>query len=167
MKNKNLLVLGIVFICVMFCIFPQQNENGGKCLDCSCSCCKTVFSQQYKIGDKGPGGGIVFQISEDGKSGYEVSDVLGEDFWENAKKICENYKGGGFSDWYLPSIEELRLIYLNLRRSRKISDDNMYWSSQEYWSGKGNMMCLDFSNGDLKGRHSTSFLFSFRAIRAF
>jgi len=27
--------------------------------------------------------------------------------WDNAKSYCENYRGGGYSDWHLPSFDEL------------------------------------------------------------
>jgi len=50
-----------------------------------------------KIGDKGPGGGIVFYI--EGNKAYECSELLGDANWENAKTLCTNYRGGGKSDW--------------------------------------------------------------------
>ncbi|MDM8516766.1 PEGA domain-containing protein [Desulfobacterales bacterium HSG16] len=36
----------------------------------------------------------------------------GEDInWKNAKRYCENYQGGGYTDWRLPTIKELRGLY--------------------------------------------------------
>ncbi|MDM8541871.1 caspase family protein [Desulfococcaceae bacterium HSG9] len=36
----------------------------------------------------------------------------GEDIdWKDAKKYCENYKAGGYTDWRLPTIDELEGIY--------------------------------------------------------
>ncbi len=49
-----------------------------------------------------------------------------------AAKLCSEYRGGGKSDWFLPSKDELKLMYNNLKR-RRIGDfagDN-YWSSSE------------------------------------
>jgi len=31
--------------------------------------------------------------------------------WQDAKKYCENYKGGGCTDWRIPTIDELEGIY--------------------------------------------------------
>lgn len=144
MKNKNLLVLGIVLLCIMFC----------------------ACTKKYEIGDTGPGGGIVFQISEDGTNGYEVSEVLGEESWKNAKEICEKYDGGGYSDWFLPSSEELRLVYQNLVRSRRISDTTLHWTSNNRYDSTYMFRCLDFSNGETD-YYNESFPKSVRAIRAF
>ena len=144
MKNKILLVLGIVLLCTMFC----------------------ACTKKYEIGDTGPGGGIVFQISEDGTNGYEVSEVLGEVPWENAKEICEKYDGGGYLDWFLPSIEELNLVYQNLVRSRKISDTTLHWTSDRRYYSTYMFACLDFSNGERDYYNESSYN-SVRAIRAF
>ncbi len=31
--------------------------------------------------------------------------------WEDAKKYCDNYRGGGHTDWRLPTLDELKTIY--------------------------------------------------------
>ncbi len=31
--------------------------------------------------------------------------------WEDAKAYCENYRGGGYDDWRMPTIEELQRLY--------------------------------------------------------
>jgi len=31
--------------------------------------------------------------------------------WENAKSHCENYRGGGFKDWRMPTQDELASLY--------------------------------------------------------
>ena len=116
-----------------------------------------------KIGDKGPGGGIVFYI--EGKKAYECSDIIGEDEWEEAKALCKKYRGGGKSDWYLPTLEQLNQIYKNLRKTKKISDDKRYWSSTPD-SDKTLAIIQDFSDGE----QWTNFLWvpnSIRAVRVF
>jgi hypothetical protein len=88
---------------------------------------KTLKTLPPRIGDKGPGGGIVFYI--DGNKAYECSELLGDANWEKAKTLCTNYRGGGKSDWYLPTKEELNYIYQNLQKPGIINDDTWYWSS--------------------------------------
>lgn len=113
-----------------------------------------VEGLSLKIGDIGPGGGLVFYI--EGTRAWECSEVLGSSNWEGAKTLCSEYRGGGYSDWYLPSKDELNLVYINLRRTGKISGNDGYWSSSEgnynsawsqrfsdghqniYYDGKGN-----------------------------
>ena len=70
--------------------------------------------QNYRIGDRGPGGGIIFYIV--GKMAYEVSDVLGRYTWFEAKKMAEGFRGGSFSDWRLPTKEELWQVYFIMNR---------------------------------------------------
>lgn len=65
----------------------------------------------YKIGDTGPGGGIVFKIQ--GTIVYEAVFFPGRADWDHAMKIVSSYKGGGYTDWSLPSRIELAWIFDN------------------------------------------------------
>ena len=47
-----------------------------------------------------------------------------------AAKICRDYTGGGYTDWYLPSKDELNLLYLN-RSVTYTFTGSPYWSSTE------------------------------------
>jgi hypothetical protein len=78
---------------------------------------------KYAIGAEGPGGGVVF--SNSGGTYKEVSPVLGEfSEMEYARPSVLNgakgYRGGGLSDWNLPSIEELKQIY-QLQKNGKVN----------------------------------------------
>ncbi|MDR0472675.1 MAG: DUF1566 domain-containing protein [Treponema sp.] len=86
--------------------------------------------RSYIIGDTGPGNGMVFYV--DGNQYKECSGELGEYSWNNAISTAKNYKGGGFTDWYLPTIEDLNLMVYNLL-SRGLGgfSNNSYWSSTE------------------------------------
>ena len=89
-----------------------------------------VIESKYKIGDIGPGGGIVFSI--EGHTHMEVSNTLGEYNQKNAMQIARDYKGGGFSDWRLPSKDELNLIYQNLQKSGLVNiGSGRFWSSSD------------------------------------
>jgi hypothetical protein len=120
-------------------------------------------SRTYKIGDTGPGGGIVF--AGEGNTGMEVSRLLGEYNWSGAINAAGSYRGGGFSDWHLPSRSELSLIYENIQKAGLVNLGNAYyWSSSEVI---GNSAWLQyFSNGAqyLDFKDTT---YSVRAVRAF
>jgi len=122
----------------------------------------------YKIGDRGPAGGLVFYDKGSSTNGWQYMEampldqveapwgctgesVAGADGKESGKgktntqaiiKGCRDgdtaakkasaYRGGGKSDWFLPSKEELNSIYINLY-SAGIGDieNSLYWSSSE------------------------------------
>ena len=114
------------------------------------------------IGDIGPGGGIVFHIEVN--KAWEVSEKLGETNWQDAKNLCNSYRGGSYDDWYLPTKEELNLIYVNLRKRGKIAGDSCFWSSSEY---NFNYVWFQyFSDGhrDLNYKYNR---YSVRAVRVF
>ncbi len=64
----------------------------------------------------------------------------------NAARVCDKLSSGGFDDWYLPSKEELQLIYTNLHQHSLGSFENhSYWSSSEHSQGYG--WEIDFTTG--------------------
>ncbi|MBP3367345.1 MAG: DUF1566 domain-containing protein [Treponema sp.] len=91
--------------------------------------CAQTRNASYKIGDTGPGGGIVFYI--DGNRRYEAKEVFVAYKWQTAVNKCEEYCANGYDDWYLPTKYELNLIYQNLRKVGKISGCSSYWSSSQ------------------------------------
>jgi TolB-like protein len=117
----------------------------------------------YSPGDRGPGGGVVF-LSE-GDSYMECSEILGILTWDQAVSTARNYRGGGYSDWRLPTPEELNLIYTNLRRKNLGGmGDNVHWSFLQ--TDTGNAWAQAF------GDYGRQFLdkrtpLSVRAVRAF
>ncbi len=49
-----------------------------------------------------------------------------------AAKVCNEYDGGGYTDWFLPSKDELNLMYTNLHKQGLGNfEDTLYWSSSE------------------------------------
>jgi len=49
----------------------------------------------------------------------------------NASAICKSYTGGGYTDWYLPSKDELNKLYINQGAIGGFASA-FYWSSSEY-----------------------------------
>lgn len=62
-----------------------------------------------------------------------------------AAKLCYDLVLGGYSDWYLPSKEELNKIYLNKNLIGGFNSTAHYWSSTEYNSSEA--FKQTFSNG--------------------
>ena len=155
-------------------------------------------AKRYKIGDGGPGGGIVFYVSSDELHGLEAAlpwdqhpsiqwsmnydkltganrggrgaglhnterIVINEGAGDYAAQICANFRGGGYGDWYLPSIEELNLLYLK-KDVIGTFYDGYYWSSTEY--DNNNAWFQSFSNGS-QGYGLKAAALRVRAIRAF
>ena len=82
-----------------------------------------------------------------------------------AAKICDNLTLGGYSDWFLPSKDELNKIYENLH-NQGIGGfvNSSYWSSTEH--DNVNAACQRFDNGN-QPTNSKSHSFHVRAVRTF
>jgi len=65
--------------------------------------------------------------------------------WYVAVDLCSNSRVGGFSDWRLPTVAELVLIYANRAKIGGFKDAR-YWSSSPY--SKFSHYFMDFSNGE-------------------
>jgi hypothetical protein len=39
--------------------------------------------------------------------------------WRNAKSYCDNYRGGGYSDWRMPTQDELAGLYDRNKKNRR------------------------------------------------
>ena len=92
-----------------------------------------------------------------------------------AAKLCTNYRGGGYSDWFLPSLKELKEMYNNKDQISftLCTTDNSssggtyaaYWSSSEV--NQKNAWTLRSSNGAYFSASRDSTYKYARAIRAF
>jgi len=136
-----------------------------------CPYCGNKLNQyysSYKIGDKGPAGGIVFYdkglrscgwqyleaaprdithaygstgnlnkatYKEIGK-GKENTRTLVSSLVDTAVQLCVDYTLNGYNDWFLPSEDELNMMYENLKK-QDIGNfsDEYYWSSTQIETG--------------------------------
>jgi hypothetical protein len=64
-----------------------------------------------------------------------------------AASICRNYNGGGYDDWFLPSIDELSKVFLSKDLIGGFSGA-FYWTSRQYYNPNA-AACISFSNGNL------------------
>lgn len=82
-----------------------------------------------------------------------------------AARLCSDMVFGSYDDWYLPSVEELRKMYINLHLQGKGNFNNWYyWSSTEHSSGYAYR--ISFGNG-FQYYLSKSSEIDYRPIRAF
>lgn len=95
----------------------------------------------------------------------------------SAAKICDDYSNGGYSDWYLPAIDELKLLWEAKQKIvKKLQADSqypgqdlslfpvLYWSSTEYNADEA--MGFDFNTGNrqVSYKYNTNYV---RAVRRF
>jgi hypothetical protein len=105
----------------------------------------------YKVKPRGVvshfkhGGFVVYE-----KNGHGLvaatTDLLKWD-WNSAKMACDELVLNGYSDWHLPTKEELNALYVNLKQVGVGGfDDDIYWSSSE--DNDGIAWNQDFNNGN-------------------
>ena len=125
---------------------------------------------EYHIGDKGPGGGLVFYNR--GNIIFEMSEILGiATSYSEAIEMCNQYRGGGYSDWYLPLADELALVYMYFVKWHFygcdiVQDKATYWTANHI---PESTFCwvIDFSDGERGVVSSLECEYSVRAVRAF
>jgi hypothetical protein len=87
-----------------------------------------------------------------------------------AADICANLTLSSYGDWFLPSKDELNLIYQNIGQGNALGLGNVggfantgYWSSTEYGNGAWNQYFPNANQG-YAGKNS---ILAVRAVRAF
>jgi len=82
-----------------------------------------------------------------------------------AADICANWILGGYTDWYLPSKDELYKLYLNQTAIGGFDSYSSYWSSSQ--TGPVAAYNTNFGYGAQDGGYSKDFLCRVRAVRTF
>ena len=93
-----------------------------------------------------------------------MSSSVSDTTADYAAKLCDDYTYGGYNDWFLPSIEELRYIYENLYSKSIGTWSGYYWSSTESGVNAWNYY---FIYDQIGGNASRDLRYYVRAIRAF
>ena len=130
----------------------------------------SVYSQTYNVNTfYAELGGYV--IKTDGTHGVVVAmqDQGAANWYDTEAMVNDASKhdanGAKFNDWRLPTIDELKLVYL-LKQSIGGFIDTIYWSSS--WDAYGAVWNLQFGgNGNLPDNESPINEFNVRAVRAF
>jgi hypothetical protein len=113
-------------------------------------------------------GGIIFHWSDKtGKNGLVASktDLPGVYTWEQAKDECNKLSRDGYTDWYLPTREEISTLYAN-RYVIGGFQKGYYWSLSAYRGDNKRAFFQSFVHGDLvtAGRSKTMHV---RPVRKF
>lgn len=96
----------------------------------------------------------------------KIVDSVGNERKDYAAKLCYDLAEGGYSDWFLPSKDELNLMYENLHLKGFGSfEPYLYWSSSEF-SADG-VWYQYFVDGSQKDSIYKTTYMTVRAIRAF
>jgi hypothetical protein len=86
-----------------------------------------------------------------------------------AAEYCDSLRVGDFDDWFLPSMDELNYMHLNLKSNGNGGfSNNWYWSSSEVsgYYASSSAQCQNFTNGE-RSSNGKSNTFYVRAARAF
>jgi len=88
---------------------------------------------------------------------------------DRAAYLCDTLVEGGYADWFLPSMDELTYIYLNLKKNFNVggfATVNYYWSSSEDVVNNELARIINFNT--FSGYHfNKNLTYLVRAVRAF
>ena len=78
------------------------------------------------------GGFVVFE--KNGHGLVAAITDLGTMDWNSAKTACDELILNGYSDWHLPSKEELNSVFVNLKQVGVGGFASSRWACSRYWS---------------------------------
>ena len=129
---------------------------------------QTSEGTTYDVGETGPCGGIVYEVSNGGLNGKEAAPMdqpAGLD-WNDANTSISNLMAGGCTDWYLPDLDELNVLFVQKLIIGGF-DDIEYWSSTESDMGASAFFKYFGTSGDEHDEDKAVVMFKMRAIRSF
>lgn len=66
-----------------------------------------------------------------GSATQNTANIIASNCSGTAAQLCVDYRGGGYSDWSLPSIDELNIVFTNRSYLPSSLSQYLYWSSSE------------------------------------
>lgn len=105
---------------------------------------KGMGKEKYDYGTLMLGVELTLKTFQYSGTKYYVHPDAGAMTWESAYEYCENLTFAGYSDWFLPDMDELNAMYVNRYSIGGFVDTN-YWSSD--WESDGYGWCQSFYNG--------------------
>ncbi|KGE71201.1 DUF1566 domain-containing protein [Spirochaeta lutea] len=82
---------------------------------------------------------IIIETQDDDKAGLS----------SYAAKAADNHSTGGFSDWFLPSYQELQLLYTYRSSLNLGGSSDYYWASSQFSQTLGDAVRFDKFNGEV------------------
>jgi len=126
-------------------------------------CAPSDQSINAKWGNSAPPGASGRTVGTGYKNTADI--ILGCPEEVNAARLCEDLEMDGYNDWFLPSINELLLIYANLHSKGSGNfEDQFYWSSTQ---DKYGAWVVSFHYGSRSNQNRARDGVRTRAIRAF
>lgn len=126
-------------------------------------------------------GGIIFYIFEEGDIGYVAGETNGlvaatidQSSNSDSGQCCEELSLEGYNDWFLPSKDQLNLMYQNIGQGNSLGLGNIgNFSNHWYWTSEIDLSNPPYShwmqyfgNGTQRLVPATAYS-SMRAVRAF
>ena len=121
-----------------------------------------VSGGSCSLGDLGPGGGIVFYNAGSPQSWGQYLEAaqsdLGKFQWNDALNAAKAYRGGGVTDWRLPTKDELNSLYLQ----KGVVGGFAYFY---YWSSTANSATGSWQQRISNGEQSSYNIGAFNGVR--
>ena len=110
----------------------------------------------FEIGDEYKGG-YIFQINEDGSGLVADLQDSGVATWGDALDAAASATFQGYDDWYLPSLEELELMYSTIGNGGSQGNIGGFDTYNFYWSSSSDnpfyKFGVNFGNGYVSSRN--------------
>lgn len=133
------------------------------------------------LSENQPWSNVIADSTIDSKSLWDgqkntISIINQRNHSNSAALLCRNYVGGGHSDWYLPSIDEMSLIFNSrfeinrivnsdaLPETKELKSFNYYWTSTEAFPNTAWVKYFAVGTNNTIGKGAG---YSVRAIRKF
>ena len=152
----------------IYYVNPDAETDGWKYLECSVS--STEWTGRVWAADTKETGATAGELGSGRQNTIDIVAALGTpaEGSEYAAYLCSELESGGYDDWFLPSIEEVKEMRDSLygREGVSLSTSDAYWSSSEASSDSSSAKYFYFPES-IEGSNSKSNTYIVRAIRMF